>query len=51
MTLKTWAFSLGLAMALVGMALNLRWVVWVALGLLAVAFLLRFFNRRSVGES
>lgn len=45
MTLKAWAFALGLAVALVGMALTLRWLVWIALGLLGVAFLLRFLTR------
>ena len=51
MTLKAWAFGLGLTVAIVGMALALRWVVWVAVGLLAVAFLLRFLNRSSHDQS
>jgi Zn-dependent membrane protease YugP len=45
MTLKSWAFGVGLAAAIFGMALEQRWLVWVAVGLLAVAFLLRFFTR------
>jgi hypothetical protein len=45
MTLKSWAFGVGLTAAIVGMALTLRWLVWVAVGVLAVAFLLRFFTR------
>lgn len=42
MTLKAWAFGLGLAVGVVGMALTLHWLVWAAVGLLVVAFLLRF---------
>jgi uncharacterized membrane protein YuzA (DUF378 family) len=45
MTLKSWAFGVGLTAAILGMALEWRWLVWVAVGLLAVAFLLRFFTR------
>ena len=45
MTLKSWAFGVGLTAAIVGMALTLRWLVWVAVGLLVVAFLLRFRSR------
>jgi hypothetical protein len=45
MTLKSWAFGIGLTAAIVGMALTQRWLVWVAVGLLVVAFLLRFFKR------
>ena len=46
-TLKAWAFGLGLAIVLLGMALDQRWLVWVAVGFLAVAFLLRFLTRTS----
>jgi hypothetical protein len=45
MTLKSWAFGVGLTAAILGMALSLRWLVWVAVGFLAVAFLLRFLTR------
>lgn len=45
MTLKSWAFGVGLTAAILGMALTLRWLVWVAVGFLAVAFLLRFLTR------
>ena len=45
MRLKSWAFGVGLTAAILGMALEQRWLVWVAVGLLAVAFLLRFFTR------
>ena len=49
-TLKARAFGAGLTLAIVGMALALRWLVWVAVGLLIVAFLLRFFTRRPPSE-
>jgi len=42
---KAWAFGVGLTAAILGMALALRWLVWVAVGFLSVAFLLRFINR------
>ncbi|HET9708146.1 MAG TPA: hypothetical protein VFP39_07565 [Gemmatimonadales bacterium] len=45
MTLKSWAFGVGLTAAIVGMALTQRWLVWVAVGCLAVAFVLRFRTR------
>jgi hypothetical protein len=45
MTLKAWAFGLGLAVGIVGMALTRHWLVWVAVGLLVVAFLLRFLPK------
>ncbi len=45
MTLKAWAFGVGLTAAILGMALTLRWLVWLAVGFLAVAFLLRFLTR------
>ena len=42
---KAWLGGLGLVVGLVGMALEFRWLVWVAVGLLAAAFLLRFVKR------
>jgi membrane protein implicated in regulation of membrane protease activity len=36
----------GLAVGLVGMALEARWLVWAAVGLVGVAFLLRFAGRK-----
>lgn len=50
-SIKAWAFGIGLAVVLVGMALALRWLVLVAIGFLAVAFLLRFFTKRSAEET
>jgi hypothetical protein len=47
MTMKSWAFGVGLTAAILGMAFAQRWLVWVAVGLLVVAFLLRFFTRPS----
>ena len=39
---KAWLGGVGLVVGLVGMALDLRWLIWVAVGCLAAAFLLRF---------
>lgn len=36
----------GLGTGLAGMVLELRWLVWVAIALLFVAFLLRFAERK-----
>ena len=43
--LKAWCGGLGLAAGLAGMALERRWLVWLAVGFLTVAFLLRFAAR------
>ncbi len=45
MSLKSWAFGVGLTALILGMALTLRWLVWIAVGFLGVAFLLRFVTR------
>ena len=42
---KVWLGGLGLVVGLAGMALEIRWLVWVAVGLLAAAFLLRFVKQ------
>jgi hypothetical protein len=47
MTLKTWVAGAGFMAGLAGMAFERRWLVWVGVGLLCVAFLLRFAGRRS----
>ena len=44
---KAWLGGAGLVVGLVGMALDQRWLVWVAVALLGVAFTLRFAERRS----
>lgn len=46
-TIKAGALGFALAAGIAGMALTLRWLVWVAVGLLAVAFLLRFVRTPS----
>ncbi len=45
--LKAALAGAGLVVGLAGMALALRWLVWIALGLLAGAFVLRFAERRN----
>lgn len=42
---KAWIGGVGLVTGLAGIALGLRWLVWLAAGSLAVAFLLRFAGR------
>jgi hypothetical protein len=44
---KAWLAGAGLVTGLVGMAMAQRWLVWVALALLAVAFTLRFAERKA----
>ena len=39
--------AIGLALGLAGMALDAKLLVWTAVGLLAVAFLLRFVEPRA----
>jgi hypothetical protein len=43
--LKQGMFGVALVVGIAGMALQFRWLVWVAAGILAVAFLLRFVGR------
>jgi len=43
---KAWLAGTGLVAGLVGMALAWRWLVYVAVGLLVAAFLLRFTGRK-----
>ena len=45
--IKAWLGGAGLTVGLVGMAIAQRWLVWVALGLMCVAFLLRFVEKRA----
>jgi hypothetical protein len=44
---KAWLGGVGLAVGLVGLAIERRWLVWIAVGLLSGAFLLRFGDRTS----
>jgi len=43
--IKAWLAGAGLAVGLAGMATERRWLVWIAIALLGVAFLLRFAER------
>ncbi|HXL52666.1 MAG TPA: hypothetical protein VN945_05975 [Gemmatimonadales bacterium] len=43
--LKAWLGGVGLGVGLLGIAIDARWLVWVAVGLLSGAFLLRFADK------
>ena len=43
--IKVWLAGIGLVLGLVGMALELQGIIWVAVGCLGAAFLLRFVKR------
>jgi hypothetical protein len=43
--LKVWLFSLGAILLLVGMARSIDLLVFAAIGVLAIAFVLRFFEK------
>ena len=43
---KAWLGGAGLVAGLVGMALEWRWLVFLAVAMLGVAFLLRFAERK-----
>ena len=45
--MKAWLGGIGLGLGLVGIAVERRWLVWTAVGLLSSAFLLRFRERTS----
>jgi membrane protein implicated in regulation of membrane protease activity len=47
---KAWLGGAGLVAGLAGIALEIRWLVWVAIGLLGVAFVLRFRKTREAGS-
>ena len=42
---KVWLGGVGLVVGLAGMALELRWLIWLGVGCLAAAFVLRFIKR------
>lgn len=42
---KVGAFVLGAALAVAGIYLDARWVIWVAIGVLLVGFAARFIDR------
>ena len=43
---KAWLGGVGLVVGVAGMAWERRWLVWAAIALLAVAFLLRLAERQ-----
>jgi len=43
--LKAWFGGAGLGVGLLGMATEQRWLVWIAVGLAGVAFLVRLVER------
>jgi len=47
LVLKSLFGGVGLGTGIVGMALELRWLVWIAVVLLLLAFLLRFAEQKS----
>ncbi len=47
---KAWLGGAGLVAGLLGMAFEWRWLVYVAVGLLAGAFVLRFAERKTARE-
>ena len=44
---KAWLGGAGLVTGLFGIAMARRWMVWVAVAMLAVAFTLRFAERKA----
>jgi len=44
---KAWLGGLGLVVGIIGMALGVRWLVGVAVGVLAVVFLARFAEKKA----
>ena len=44
---KAWLGGVGLGVGLVGIAIEGRWLVWIAVGLLSGAFLVRFAERKA----
>jgi membrane protein implicated in regulation of membrane protease activity len=48
--LKAWLAGVGLVAGIVGMAFDLQWLIYVAVGFLAASFLLRFVKPRQ-GEA
>lgn len=48
-TAKAGLGGIGLVVGLVGMALEIEWIVWVAVACLGAAFLLRFAKQASGG--
>lgn len=47
---KAWLGGTGLVAGLAGIALEVRWLVWGAIGLLGAAFVLRFLQTGDPGR-
>ena len=47
---KAWLAGAGVVTGLAGMATERRSLVWIAVGLLGIAFVLRFVERRSAAH-
>ena len=45
--IKAWLGGSGLLVGLLGMATEHRWAVWIAVGLMGAAFLLRFAEQKT----
>ncbi len=45
LAVKAWLGGIGLGAGLVGIAIHQRWLVWIAVGLMSGAFVLRFGER------
>lgn len=43
--IKVWLAGIGLVLGLVGIAFEMQGIIWVAVGCLVAAFLLRFVKR------
>jgi membrane protein implicated in regulation of membrane protease activity len=41
-TVKAWVGGVGFIVGLAGIALEIEWIVWIGVGFLSAAFLLRF---------
>ena len=48
---KMGGLIIGVALILLGERLGLRWMIWIAIGILAIAFLLRFLPDSTRGPN
>ncbi|HET7601712.1 MAG TPA: hypothetical protein VFK36_01760 [Gemmatimonadales bacterium] len=48
---RQWLGVLGIAIALVGIALDTRWIIWVAIVVLAAAFFWRLIAKRRARQN
>ncbi len=47
--LKVWSFTVGAVLAVVGMATEIEWLIWTAVGVLVPGFAARFFPQGEDG--